>query len=139
MSGDWDNVDWASAARKFAEIQGDMLHREQPGLHGDDFWAEALRRLFGRIGHELWPVAGPEPAEQLHAGCWAALESSERQAREQYARFTAALAAGGKTYAAHLRAKCNEVTVPSRYRREGVLIAASWLDGEEGLTRDDED
>ena len=118
-------ADWSDLARKFSAIQADMIHREQSELRGDQFWAEALRRLLG--GYEP-RAAEPEPAERLHAGCWAALASSERTLREQYDKFTTALGDARGTCASAIRARCNEVAVPSKYRREGVLLAAEWLD-----------
>jgi hypothetical protein len=43
-------IDWQDAGRKFSKITTDMYHS---GLHGSAYYAEALRRLWGQIGHQF--------------------------------------------------------------------------------------
>jgi hypothetical protein len=127
---DADTIDWRPAARRLAEIQADMIHREHTELCGDDFYAEALRRLFHRIGHGF--VTEEEHMRVLEANRFVDRANGERaQAtlREKTAEFERKLADARRVLADAIRRRVNERTVPSAYRREGVLLAADWLDG----------
>jgi hypothetical protein len=118
-------TDWAEMGRKLNSIQAAMIHDEQSELCGAEFTGEALRRMAEQTGHGL-AVPAPDPAQQSHAGCHAALASVERSQREQYEKLTAALRDARHVAASEIRR--NAHTVPSRLRREGVLLAAIWLD-----------
>jgi hypothetical protein len=127
-------IDWADAGAKFSAITADLMHRDGAGLHGSAFYAEALRRLWSRIGHQwvtndhMMRVLAMNRATDRANG-----EAAEASLRHHTAQFERTLIGVRGVLAAALRARCNERTVPSRYRRDGVELAASWLDGGFGL------
>jgi hypothetical protein len=121
--------DWAAAGRTFIEMEARLV-REASDLHGAEFYAEALRRLWARIGHGWVPQAEMMRILDMNR---AVDRASGERAQATLAHFTAEyerkMADSAHQYAAALRARCNERTVTSRLRREGVLLAADWLDG----------
>lgn len=119
-------MDWKIAGTAFRRIEAAMIHDENTDLHGDDFYAEALRRL---AESGALPVQVREVRTDDHSGCHAALASAERASWEQYEKFSATMITAAASYAEALRLRCTPDRVPSRLRREGVLLAASWLDG----------
>lgn len=132
---DADGIDWAKAGEQFSRIQSDLMHGEGSELRGAEFYGEVLRRLFARIG----------PNWVTYEDHMRTLELNRRQDRANGERAEATLKHFTEEYqrkladaravmADAIRTRCNEVTVPSRYRREGVLLAAEWLDGKEGST-----
>lgn len=132
---DADSIDWTKAGETFSRIQSDLMHGEGSELRGAEFYGEALRRLFARIGHN-W-VTSEESQRAIHMSTSISRSNAE-QAKAALHHFTEEyqrkLADARAVMADAIRTRCNEVTVPSRYRREGVLLAAEWLDGKEGGT-----
>jgi hypothetical protein len=87
-------------------------------------------RLFTRIGHGF--VTWEEHARVLDLNRSVDRANGER-AQEQLAAeradFAGKLAQAAHGLAEAIRSRCNDRTVPSEYRRQGVLQAADWLDG----------
>ena len=59
-------------------------------------------------------------------------ERAQELLKHERAGYARKLADARGVLARAIRERCNERTVPSRYRREGVLIAAEWLDPQPG-------
>ncbi|MFY1674000.1 hypothetical protein ACN27G_29275 [Plantactinospora sp. WMMB334] len=121
---------WPDLGRRFQQIQATLIHGDgEPVLSGDDFYGEALRRLLTsdsgwmtRAEYE-WHLRGH------HVFNGSAAETARRQAREARARYAVSARAIRVELAARLReAGSSERIVPSRYRRDGVLLAADWID-----------
>ncbi|MEU5554286.1 hypothetical protein ABZ738_31395 [Micromonospora sp. NPDC047793] len=125
-----DQTNWPEFGRRLQQIQAKLVHGDgEPLLSGDDFYGEALRRLLtsgsgwmSRAEHE-WHLRG------LHVFNGSAAQTARRQAREARGRYAISARAIRAELAAWLReAGANERIVPSRYRRDGVLLAADWID-----------
>lgn len=139
-------VDWNAIAARFLEVQRRMIHEEN--YSGGDHFAEALRRTFGyRAANEQRDGERSLSYEHLIAGQglttdaaadWVRgahtfadrhnREASEKQVKELRAEIGRIYREAGKDLAEMLRNRCNEVSVPSRYRREGVAWAADLID-----------
>lgn len=138
-------VDWDRIARRFS----DALHEiyAEPGRVADPY-AEALRRALGYVpeGEPGW-TARALPYEHLWNGAGLhtdaevkhlldghtvldrlAREAAEKKVEEMRAEVARVYREARKDVADYLRARCNERTVPSRYRREGVTWAADMID-----------
>lgn len=125
--------DWADAGAKFSDIQNRLMHSEGTSLHGAEFYGEALRRWWERFGHNWVPQAEMMRALEInHSVDRANGERAEATLKHFTEEYQRKLADARTEMAKAIRARCNEVTVPSRYRREGVLLAADWLDGGKG-------
>ena len=135
-------IDWLKLAERMQRIQADMIHHKQTDLHGSEFYAEALRRTLGfqpphdHVQHEtvasstgLTTIAY---ADHLREGCTVIdrldREAAEKQVAEMRAEVTRVYREARADAADHIRQRCNERSVPARYRREGVLLAADWID-----------
>jgi hypothetical protein len=140
-------VDWAQLAQEFQRHTADLIHREGAQLSGTEFYAEALRRTFGyatndgadgrrelpydtvRTSTGLTTLA---EADHLRSACTAVdrvnREAAERRAREAQGEARSVLREAAQRVADHIRARCNDRSVPSRLRRDGVLLAADWVD-----------
>jgi hypothetical protein len=119
------DIDWASLGAKLSSIQADMIHAEDTKLYGADFYGEALRRLLDGL------IGGPYPryiardehdrlVDRYVAEHW---EAEVAKVRAEYAQL---LADAYRTAGRALRRRAHNA--PGRYRQEGVLLAASWLD-----------
>jgi hypothetical protein len=122
---------WAELGRRFQEVQDGLIHGEgEPVRSGDDFYGEALRRLLTPDNSGWMTQADHDRLIQVHhVFNGSAAETARRQAREARARY----AVSGRKMRAELadwlrEAGSNERVVPSRYRRDGVLLAADWID-----------
>ena len=135
------SVDWAAIANRLNEVKAQMVHHDEVNLYGIDFEIEALRRTFGHVpangnfrehlthGYGLTTDAY---AKHLYSGSAVIdrlnLEKAEQQVAEMRAEVRRVYAEARKDIAASLREWCNERTVPSRYRREGVQQVIDLLD-----------
>ena len=124
------DIDWVRVARRLADIRARMIHHDDNQLGGDDFDAEALQRLFASIGelglltqadHDR-VVANREGILRLN------LDAANRDLREARAETRRVLDEVAANLAGQIRERCNNRSVPARYRREGVLLAADWID-----------
>lgn len=119
-------TDWLRLGRRYGEIETAMIHAEKADLHGDEFRAEALRRLLeDRPG---WVTE----AEHVRV-----LEANRPVDRASGAKAKAELAVARAKYLAYMAdatRECAKVlrhragTVPQKFRREGALMAAGWLE-----------
>ncbi len=70
--------------------------------------------------------------EERHQHSMAGATTGLRMDRDRELEVSAALrrdlAEARRQHAAEIRDRCNDRTVPARLRREGVLLAADWLD-----------
>lgn len=121
------DIDWADAGRKFSQITADMYRSD---LHGSDYYAEVLRRLWEQIGHQFVPLPEHMRVLEMNRSVDRANgEQAQRSLAQHVTEYERKMRESAHVYAEALRARCNERTVPSRLRREGVLLAADWLDG----------
>lgn len=133
-----DTVDWNRIADRLQEAMRVMVHEEN--WSGPDFYAEALRRAFDyqpadehgrdRVRHGNGLITDSYAKHVYDNG---ALERMQLKKAEQDVKAARAETArvyreSAKDLAAFLRARCNERSVPSRYRREGVTWAADMID-----------
>ncbi|WJK33153.1 hypothetical protein [Solwaraspora sp. WMMA2065] len=125
-----DPTNWPALGRRLQQIQARMIHGDgEPVLSGDDFYGEALRRLLTRTDSGWMTRADHDRFIRAHhVFNGSAAAAARRQAREARARYAAAARTIRAELAAWLREAANERTVPSRYRRDGVLLAADWID-----------
>ena len=139
-------LDWTKLASRLNEIRAAMIHHEQASLYGDEFEAEALRRLFGfqpanppdspHIPYEtvspstgLTTIAQADHNRDSHTVIDRLnREAAERERDAARAETRRVMTEARRDIAEALRNWCNERTVPSRFRREGVLLAASRID-----------
>jgi hypothetical protein len=139
-------IDWAGLAQRFQETTTRMIHHEDGSpRYGNNFYAEALRRTFGyqpagAPPRELpYPVVNPSTgltttaaADHIRDGHTVldrlARADAERQRDEAREEAHRVLRDAARDLAKLIRGCTNERTVPSRYRREGVLLAADWID-----------
>ncbi|WP_428962979.1 hypothetical protein [Micromonospora fluostatini] len=124
-----DGTDWAALGRRLQDIRAHLIY--EGGLHryDDGHHAEALRRLLTSPNSGWISLAEHERLLDLRTGADRRnLHEANRRAREARARYVATSRAVRAELARWLRRVTNDRTVPSRYRREGVLLAADWLD-----------
>jgi hypothetical protein len=130
-------VDWDGIASRLQHHMNQMVHVE--GWSGPDFYAEALRRAFGYQQRDPYDyvqqgsgLTTQQYADYVREGHTIVdrtnLQTAERQIRELRGEVTRVYRDAGADIAQMLRDRCNERTVPSRYRREGVLWAADMID-----------
>lgn len=137
-------VEWDRLASRFSDTLRDV-YAEGPRA---DAYSEALRRTFGYVAAGDPGSSGRAlPYEHLNRGqglttdaeaSWIrdahtvadrlAREAAERQVKEMRAEVARVYQEAAKDLAAFLRDRCNERTVPSRFRREGVRWAADMID-----------
>lgn len=118
-------VDYPSLGRRLDRIMTEMIHKEDCGFHGAEFYGEALRRLV-----ESCPdlVTAEERDRQVDAHRQMARIHAERADKARYEannREDADVRKIRQTLADALLDRAQTIT--SRYRREGVELAASWL------------
>jgi hypothetical protein len=130
-------VDWDRIADRLQQVMADMIHKEN--YHGGaGFYAEALRRTLGhdvafgrdiiRRGEGLTTEADAKHTYDNGALERMQREQAEEKVKEARAETRRAYAEAGQDFADFLRAKCNERSVPSKYRRDGVAWAADQID-----------
>lgn len=141
-------IDWTRIADRLQNIRRVMAYEEN--YRGDNFEAEAMRRCFGYVAADS---SGPDgrarevPYERLQHGQGLTTdaeakyvrdghtvidrlnrERAEQQVKEMRAEVARVYLEARKDVAAAIRSRCNEYSVPSKYRREGVELAADWID-----------
>jgi hypothetical protein len=128
-----DGPDWAALGAELPRIEARMIHDENTELRGSAFYAEVLRRLFDETAFTVRREGDFVPWDE-HIRI---LEMNRRQDRENGERAEAALRELRERYQADLARERADLgrklrnsagQVESRYRREGVLLAAGWLD-----------
>jgi len=136
----WDSVDWAFIAQRLSDTITTMMHTENTTLNGTAFYAEALRRTIAtsdsRVG--LLPTGELERRTEQARHTARFNEQQAERARREHAEAVAeghrmrrdALRTTGAQFAAALRRAAGRG--PSKYRRDGVLLAATWLDAQPG-------
>lgn len=122
--------DFDLLADRFQQVLTEHIH--QPGgmtLRGNDLYAEALRRTLLSGGSGFIPSRDAMNTLNAHTVVdkmnVASLEKRNRELWQANVRLQATAA---RDCASMLRGWLNQVRVPSRLRREGVLIAADLLD-----------
>jgi hypothetical protein len=135
-----DSVNWDRIAERFQAEMANLIHREPQKRYGNDFYAEALRRTLGFRSADESFRERLERGEGLTTEGYARYlydtsaldrmqrESAEQQVKNARAETQRVYREAGKDFADLLRARCNEVSMPSRYRREGVAWAADIID-----------
>jgi N-formylglutamate amidohydrolase len=121
--------DYAALASRFSRIQADMIHKEHSDLRGDVFYAEALRRLLDTPGSGFIAADYHEHVLDMNRGV-------DRASGEQAQRTLAELTSQYQRTMAQAAQKCADVirsrarNIDSKYRREGALLAAEWLEAQ---------
>lgn len=135
-----DTVDWNRLAERLQQVMADMTHRDTVTRYGNDYYAEALRRTLGYQAaddnHREYLVRGEGLTTEAYAKYvydTSGLdrmhrEQAEAQVKEMRVEVQRVYREAAKDLAAFLRTRCNERSVPSRYRREGVEWAADMID-----------
>jgi hypothetical protein len=140
--------DWSALAQRLQREMANLTHHDAVKRYGDDFYAEALRRTFGaREPHGHIPYATISTATGLTTVAesdWTReshtvvdrlnAEDARRQAKEARAEAQRVMRDAARDLAKYLRGRCNERRVPARLRREGVLLAADWIDPDQVTT-----
>lgn len=134
-------VDWRAIGRRFADATVYYLHHAGVMLYGDDFYAAVARRAldgeqqarlpYETVGLGLGLITEAEAAHMTESHTVLSrlrAERAEEQVREMRAEVARVRRDAARDLVAHLREWVNERTVPSRYRREGVLLAAEEID-----------
>lgn len=122
--------DYAALADQFAQIQGRLLRDPERTYRAHaDLVAAALRELLS--GRRSGFCTNRERTDELNGH--AVLERLRAERAEAEARRDRAIADAIRVelagrYAANLREWCNDRTVSAKLRREGVELAAQWLE-----------
>jgi hypothetical protein len=133
-------VDWDRISARLQDVMRVML-QEEGRYYDATFHEDALRRTFG------YEPAGDRGFDHLRSdyglttesyrrfdlrGAIALSEMQKEQAKAEVAEMRAEVRRvyreARADVAAYLRERCNERTVPSKYRREGVAWAADMID-----------
>lgn len=125
--------DFAALGSRLSRIMAEIIHRPQTDTErsatGVDLYAIGLRRLLASPSSGFVPyremvhtLNGHTVIDRLNA------EDAKEQARAARAEADRVRAQVAPDLAAALRRWCNEVTVPSAYRRQGVELAAQCLE-----------
>jgi hypothetical protein len=123
-------TDWAALGRRLSQIQAAMIHDEQTELRDSKFLAEALRRLLDHPGSGF--VTDEYCTRVLAANRYvdrANGEAAEAKLKHFTAEYERKMRDSAAEYAQAIR--CRAERVESKYRREGALMAAGWLEGKE--------
>jgi hypothetical protein len=120
-------TDWTELAYKLGRLQLAM-RADGCELQAEEFLGESLRRLLeapgsGFVTSEYCDHVLDMNRKVDRANGERAQETLKRESAE-YAR---KMAASARVYAEAIRIRAQR-EIPSRYRREGALIAAGWLD-----------
>jgi hypothetical protein len=139
------SIDWLKLAARLQDEQSKMVHHEGAQPYGNEFYAEALRRAFGyqrqdgTDGRDLpYDTVSPSTglttvaeADHLRESHTIVDRLNSERANEEVKRMHAEVRRvyreARRDLAKELRTWCNERSVPSRFRREGVLLAADRL------------
>jgi hypothetical protein len=140
-------IDWKRIADRFQQVMWTMLNEE--GRHHDaTFYADALQRTLGYVAAGEPGTSGRAlPYEHLDHGQGLTTEAqakhvtdtvayfdqvnrekAEQQVKEMREEVRRVYREAAKDLANRIRERCNERTVPSRFRREGVAWAADMID-----------
>lgn len=134
-------VDWTALGRRLAEAQIHYVHHAEDKPTGDAYYAAVMRRALGgrkleRLHYET--VDGSTGLVTKAEADWLReshtimdrlnLEAAERKITELRAEITRLRMDARADVAQLIRDRCNDRTVPSRYRREGALWAADLVD-----------
>lgn len=134
-------VDWARIGARMADEMRKMLHEEN--WHGPDQerYAVALQRALGfeegeaprparlRSGMGLTTDADADWTRGAHTVAdRMAREAAEKRVAELREEVRRVYREAAQDLAAAIRERCNERSVPSRFRREGVAWAADLID-----------
>lgn len=144
-----NSVDWDRLGARLNEVLRQMVHgTPEQQYTGPNFYVEAVRRTLGYVAAgELTTSERTFPYDNLKHGFGLITaaqakhetdgvayfdrigrEKAEEQVKEMRAELARARREAGSDFAEYLRNRCNERTVPSRYRREGVNWAADMID-----------
>lgn len=134
-------IDWDNLAARMQRIQADMIHVEKTELCGNEFYAEALRRLFDYRPPDAHGNDHVSPGTGLTTIAYANhvrnghtvidrlnREAAEKQVAEMRAEVQRVYRESAADLAKYIRGRCNERSVPAKFRREGVELAADWID-----------
>jgi hypothetical protein len=147
MSTGENPVNWDRIADRLQQVMRTML-QEEGRYHDATFYADALRRTLGYVAAGEAGTSGRAlPYERLQSNFGLITqaeadylrdahtiadrmgrERAEEQVKELRAELRRVYREAGKDLADMLRERCNERTVPSRYRRDGVAWAADMID-----------
>jgi hypothetical protein len=153
-------IDWLRLARQLmAEQTTSTYYPTHPdgSLDRAEFLAEALRRTFGfsandgtdgrrelpyeTLGRHVTGLTTVAAADYLRESHTIIDRLNTRAAKEEAAAARAetrrVLEESARDLAKYIRGWANHRVVPSRYRREGVLIASAWLDPDNPATPSD--
>jgi hypothetical protein len=130
-------VNWDALAWRIEEAKGALLG-EGRRYADDGFGADVLRRAFGadpgdgvqRLAPSTGLMARAEADDIIEAHTIVdrkAREAAEKEAAELRAELRRTRNEARAIAASLIRARVNEHSMPSRYRREGALQAADWL------------
>ena len=120
---------WTKRAYRLGTI-GLALREQGCELNAEAFHGECLRLMLAEPGSGWISLEESDRALDLNrkqdrANGERAQALLERE-RAEYARKLADIRA---EFAAAIRARATEAWIPSKYRREGALIVAEWLEG----------
>lgn len=142
-------VGWATLARRLQSEMSRLVHHDPAGqqLHGDEFYAEALRRAFGYRTNDGADGGRTLPYDTVDEGTGLTTlaysdylresctildrlnaEAAKKEAKEAHDEARRVLRDSARDLAKLIRECTNERTVPAKFRREGVLLAADWID-----------
>ncbi len=139
-------IDWTALAVRLREESAKLIHNDNgPALYGDDFYAEALRRVFG-YDTNTDPARRQLPYDSVNANTGLTTiaqaqhelqghvvldrlgrERAEAEVTELRAEIKRVYAEARKDIARDLREWCNERRIPAKLRREGFLMAANLI------------
>lgn len=140
------SVDWLRLAHQLQAEIAKLIHGEnQPQLSGDEFYAEALRRAmsfspnnvegqrqlpYGTVGFP--GLTTQDEADYLRDSHTIIDRLNAERAREEVAAMRIEVRRvyrdAARDLAKYVRDGCNERTVTAKLRREGVMLAADWID-----------
>lgn len=139
-------VDWGRIVSRLQDVKRRMVHEEN--WSGPDFEGTALRRALGyQAAGETGRLGRALPYDHISGGFGLLTdaeakhtldgvtyfdrigrEDAEKKVKEMRAEVARVYREASTDLAKFLRHKCNERSVPSRYRREGVAWAANMID-----------
>jgi hypothetical protein len=139
-------IDWLRLANRLQVEITNLIHGEnQPQLSGDAFYAEALRRALMFSSNDVegqrqlpygtvrFPgLTTQDEADYLRDSHTIIDRLNAERAREKVAAMRIELKRvyrdAARDLAKYVRDGCNERTVTAKLRREGVMLAADWID-----------
>lgn len=122
--------DYEALSRRFSKVLNGIVHQPERTWHTEvDLYARVLREVFGTSGsgfvsnrEHMHNLNGNAVIDRLNA------EAAERRANAARSEADRVTEESAADLAEGLRLWCNERTVPSRLRREGVELAAARLE-----------